>query len=74
MPRLNGRQKLIKALEVIEEAQIVPQVKRSLADQCLTAPNADIALIRARANLADDFLQSLRDMVNSGELEYRGNT
>ena len=47
-------------------------VKRSLADQCLICPHGEIGHIRNQAALCDQFMTTLRAVVNSGELKYDG--
>ena len=72
MPSLTKKQRNQRALKDLEETGLMLHVKRSLADQCLICPHGEIGHIRNQAALCDQFMTTLRAVVNSGELKYDG--
>ena len=70
MPRLNFKQRQLRALKDLEQTGLIAAVRRRLADDCLKCPPGEVDGYRQRAALSDTFLAELRILVNSGELEY----
>jgi hypothetical protein len=74
MPLLSHKKRLHRALTDLTALNLIPAVKRRIADQMLVCPPQDMAQLRQQATLADTFIAELRLLVNSGELDYDGNS
>jgi len=68
--RLNKKQKLERALKDLGEIGVMDDVKRILADRCLTCPPGDVGTYRNQAALCDQFMATIRQLATMGKLNY----